>query len=288
MTLSTNRAIPLLNHAHAHKYGVPAMCCYNVEGILATVRAAESQRSPAMILLFPWAIQYANGILVHAAAEAALNASVPITVHLDHAQTPDIVRQAANITPGFDSIMIDMSHYEKATNLSLTRELVAYCNERGIATEAEPGRIEGGEDGVADTADLEGLLTTPEESEEFVATGIDWLAPAFGNVHGSYGPRGIRLEYDRLRAVRDRVGDRVRLVLHGADPFDEEIFKACIEAGVSKVNINKVLNGEWVRVLGDGVARGWGVTRLIEEATDKMQAAVERCMVMLGSSGRAD
>jgi hypothetical protein len=34
--------------------------------------------------------------------------------------------------------MVDMSHYEKAENLSLTRELVEYCHARGIATEAEP------------------------------------------------------------------------------------------------------------------------------------------------------
>jgi len=39
-------------------------------------------------------------------------------------------------------------HYEKEENLSRTRELVAYCNDREVATEAEPGRIEGGEDGV--------------------------------------------------------------------------------------------------------------------------------------------
>jgi fructose/tagatose bisphosphate aldolase len=118
-----------------------------------------------MILLFPWAVHYADGILVHAAAEAARNASVPVTVHMDHAQTPEIIRRAADLG-GFDSIMVDMSHYEKAENLALTRELVEYCHARGIATEAEPGRIEGGEDGVADTADLEGLLTTPEESQE--------------------------------------------------------------------------------------------------------------------------
>jgi fructose/tagatose bisphosphate aldolase len=47
--------------------------------------------------------------------------------------------------------MVDMSHYEKEDNLAKTKELVAYCHERGIATEAEPGRIEGGEDGIADT-----------------------------------------------------------------------------------------------------------------------------------------
>lgn len=240
-----NRALSILENASKGGYGIPAMCCYNTEGILATVRAAEAKKSPAMILLFPWAIQYADGLLVHLAAEAARNAAVPVTVHLDHAQTPEIVRRAADLG-GFDSIMIDMSHYEKAENLALTRELVAYCRARGIATEAEPGRIEGGEDGVGDTADLEGLLTTPDEAEEFVATGIDWLAPAFGNVHGNYGPRGIQLEYERLDSINKAVGDRVKLVLHGADPFTQEIFQKCIGHGVSKININKVLNNPYV------------------------------------------
>lgn len=274
----------LIDHAFTNHYGIPAMCCYNLEGIIATVRAAKNKRSPAMILLFPWAIHYANGLLVHAAAEAASSATVPVSVHMDHAQTPEVIRRAADLG-GFDSIMVDMSHHEKGENLALTRELVAYCHARGIMTEAEPGRIEGGEDGVADTADLEGLLTTPEESEEFVSTGIDWLAPAFGNVHGEYGPRGIQLEYERLRQIRERVGDRVRLVLHGADPFTREIFQECIECGVSKVNLNKVLNNEFVKVQRERAGRA-PLTTVIEEATDAMQAAVERCMDMLGSSGR--
>lgn len=141
--MASNRALAILDHAASNHYGVPAMCCYNLEGILATVRAAEAKRSPAMILLFPWAIHYADGLLVHAAAEAARKASVPIAVHMDHAQTPEIIRYAADLG-GFDSIMVDMSHYDKEENLRLTRELVAYCHERGIATEAEPGRIEGG------------------------------------------------------------------------------------------------------------------------------------------------
>jgi len=44
--------------------------------------------------------------------------------------------------------MVDMSHYEKDENLQLTKELTEYCHARGIITEAEPGRINGGEDGV--------------------------------------------------------------------------------------------------------------------------------------------
>ncbi|KIH92142.1 tagatose 1,6-diphosphate aldolase [Sporothrix brasiliensis 5110] len=283
--LSDNRTMAILNAARDGGYAVPGMCCYNLESVIATVRAAEAARSPAMVLLFPWAIEYAGDALVKAAAEAAHSASVPVSLHLDHAQTPELVRRAADIPDGFDSIMCDMSHYEKEENLRLTKELVAYCHARGIATEAEPGRIEGGEDGVAETVDLEAVLTTPEQAEEFVATGIEMLAPAFGNVHGEYGPRGIQLEYDRLDSINKAVGDRVRLVLHGADPFDEAIFRRCIDAGVTKININKGMNNHYAAVQEE--MRGRPLTSVIEAGTKRMQEAIEVYMQWFGSKGKA-
>lgn len=33
--------------------------------------------------------------------------------------------------------------------------------------------------------------------KSFIETGINFLAPAFGNVHGEYGARGPLLEFDR-------------------------------------------------------------------------------------------
>lgn len=44
-------------------------------------------------------------------------------------------------------------------------------------------------------------MTTAEEVDEFVATGVDVLAPAFGNVHGEYGPRGPQLDFERSVSV---------------------------------------------------------------------------------------
>lgn len=284
-TLEKNRSMAILNAARDGGYAVPGMCCYNMESVIATVRAAEAAKSPAMVLLFPWAIQYAGTSLVKFAADAAHNASVPVSLHLDHAQTPELVRRAADIEDGFDSIMCDMSHYEKEENLKLTKELVEYCHARGIAAEAEPGRIEGGEDGVSDTLDLEAVLTTPEQAEEFVATGIEMLAPAFGNVHGEYGPRGIQLEYDRLQSINAAVGDRVRLVLHGADPFDEAIFRKCIDAGVTKININKGMNDHYARIQNE--QRGKPLTSVIENGTTEMQKAIENYMHWFGSAGKA-
>lgn len=140
-----------------------------------------------MILLFPWALRYdSNQPGSRARPDAARTASVPITLHRDHAQDPTMIRRAAD-TGKFDSIMADVSHHEREQNLQQTRELTQYCHDRCVAVEAEPGRIEGGEDGISDTADLGCLLTTAAEAREFVGTGIDWLAPAFGSVHGGYG-----------------------------------------------------------------------------------------------------
>lgn len=193
---TSNRHNRILQRAEEGRYGVIAAIAYNIEQIFGLVEAAEQARSPLILQFFPWAVTYASGLLIHTAATARDRASVPISIHLDHAQSADVIRLAADTLP-FDSIMVDMSHYEKAENLEKTSVLVAYCQERGIATEAEPGRIEGGEDGVMDTAGLLACMTTPEEIEEFVATGVDTLAPAFGNVHGEYGPRGPQLDFDR-------------------------------------------------------------------------------------------
>jgi fructose-bisphosphate aldolase class II len=285
--LSQNKAVKLVKHAAANKYAVCATCCYNVEGILASVRAAEAKRAPLIIQLFPWAIQYADGILLHAAREAADGASVPVALHMDHAQTPEIVKQAANYEKGLDGIMVDMSHYDD--NLDKTRELVKYCNERGIVTEAEPGRIDGGEDGVADISGLEAILTTPEQAEDFVATGIDWLAPAFGNVHGKYGPQGPQLDYDRLKRIHKAVGDRVSLVLHGAgvEWFQEKLLKECIECGIAKVNINDAFNNDFIRVMKEEAGKT-PITGLIEKATNAMQASIENYIGWMGSAGQAD
>lgn len=238
-----------------------------------------------MILLFPWAQEYSSFVLATAAATAARNASVPITVHLDHAQSEEAVYTAAD-TGCFDSIMVDMSHHEKAENLRLTRELTAYCHERGIVTEAEPGRITGGEDGVMDTADLEAIMTRPEEAREFAETGIDWLAPAFGNVHGNYGPRGIQLEYDLLKLVNEAVGKDVRLVLHGTDGFDKGHYDKCVERGITKVNINKIMNKRYMNLQNENNGK-IGLTELMEKGTKVMQEAVEECIDMLGSGGKA-
>ncbi|KAL3420744.1 fructose-bisphosphate aldolase [Phlyctema vagabunda] len=264
--LRSNRSVKILEDAEAGKYGVVSVVCYNLEEIIATARAAEAKKSPAMILLFPWALKTFKSHLVNLAADVAHNASVPISLHLDHCQDIELVKYAASLP--FDSIMVDMSHYEKEENLRHTKELTAYCHERGIATEAEPGRIEGGEDGVKDTADLEGVLTTAEQALEFVATGIDFLA----------------------KAVRKAVeGTSTKLVLHGSGTFDESLYQDCIKRGVSKINMNAQLIDPWKEMMDSRHTKGGftPITKLMEDSMEIFQKVVENLMDECGSTGKA-
>ncbi|KIV98511.1 uncharacterized protein PV09_09676 [Verruconis gallopava] len=129
---SQNRHLQILKAAKKGRYGVMAAIAYNIEQILANAAVQKS--------------------------------AVPISIHLDHAQDENLIKRAAKLP--FDSIMVDMLHYEKDVNLAKTAELAAYLQDRGIATEAESGRIEGGEEGVMDTAGLESVKTTVEEAEQ--------------------------------------------------------------------------------------------------------------------------
>ncbi|KAJ5374071.1 fructose-bisphosphate aldolase [Penicillium concentricum] len=280
----SNCHIAILRNAEVGQYGVIAAIAYNIEHVLGLVRAAETARSPLIIQFFPWAIEATDGLLVRTAADAAKRASVPISIHLDHAQSETIIKRAAELP--FDSIMVDMSHYEKEVNLEKTRKLVRYCNERQKATEAEPGRIEGGEDGVQDTAGLEACMTTAEEVDEFVGTGVDVLAPAFGNVHGEYGPRGPQLDFERFQSVRTQANGRVRLALHGTNGFTPELMKRCVAAGVSKINVNRLVLDDYYDHLRANVDK-MTHTQLIEEGIQKVADLTVKWMKICGSAGKA-
>ncbi|PTB44048.1 hypothetical protein M441DRAFT_65820 [Trichoderma asperellum CBS 433.97] len=85
-----------------------------------SVLAGVGRKLPLIIQLFPWTIPSSNGILVHAAAQAARQASIPVAVHLDHCQDEDMVKQACLLS--FDPIMIDMKTLGLAGLMTTTEE----------------------------------------------------------------------------------------------------------------------------------------------------------------------
>jgi len=284
--LSQNISVRILKAAEHGRYGVPGVVCYNLEAIIACRKAAEAKNSPCQILLFPWAQEYAYDNLVNLAADVCRSASVPMSLHLDHAQSEEAIKKAA-LTGKYDSIMVDMSHYEKEENLARTKELVSFCHELGIATEAEPGRINGGEAGVQDTGDLEGILTTPDEAMQFINTGIDFLAPAIGNVHGPYnGVENIHLDFPRLASIQETSKGKVTLVMHGTNEFTADIFKQCVEAGMTRLNVNQIVLWRYEDYAKEKAGRT-PLTEFMETGTALIQERIEWMMDAVGSTGKA-
>ncbi len=289
--MENNHSVQILKHARKHRYGVVSVVVYSAEGAVATVRAAEAKRSPAMLLVFPWAFKVFGGSFIVLLSDLCKRATVPISVHLDHCLDEKDVLEAMEMP--FDSIMIDMSHFELDENMQKTSKYNKMCHARGIATEAETGRINGGEDGIKDTAELEGLLTDPEFAKDFASeTGVDFLAPAFGNLHGEY-PRkkdgsGIdaRLDFERLDAIQAACPN-VQIVLHGTNDFPDELLRECIRHLIVKVNVNKWVMAEYNEWMVSQTGKTV-ITKLVEGSIDAFRRGVEHCMDVCGSTNMAD
>lgn len=221
------------------------------------------------------------------AAEAAHAASVPIAVHLDHCLKPEDVDKALECT--FDSIMVDGSMFDEEENIKFVKSVVDRAKEKNITIEAELGRMEGLEDGLLAT-DLESVLTDPDMAKRFVEeTGVHFLAPSFGNVHGPYPPGGAEKHWqlDRLRDIHAALGETTPLVLHGTHPLSDDMVRVGMSLGMVKVNQNKNVRYEYHRYLEENVGKV-ELTKLHMEAVEAYSGGIERLMVeVLKSAGRA-
>jgi fructose-bisphosphate aldolase, class II len=196
---------------------------------------------------------------------------------------------------GFDSVMVDMSHYSPEENAKFTKELTQRAHGMGIAVEAEMGRIDGAEDGV-EAPDMEGLLTDPADAVRYLEeTNVDFLAPAFGNMHGAYpvgGPRKY-LELPRLEAIRKACPEERHLVLHGFSDFPDDLIVECIKAGgIRKVNVNKTICERYMefgKKIWNEVPEGKhvGLSSLVEGSVGAHYQDIVEHMRIFGSTGKA-
>jgi ketose-bisphosphate aldolase len=219
------------------------------------------------------------------------NVTVPVVLHLDHTKDFDVIEAA--IAAGFTSVMIDMSEKPFDENVATTREVVEYAHARGVSVEAELGMI--GTTDFVETDHDEELYTDPDEAGRFVSlTGVDALAVSVGTAHGVYMVRQPRVDYGRLRAIRQRTP--VHLVLHGGSGVPSEMIQTAVHlpgGGISKVNIATDLE----LALLDALGRTERMTNAECRALPAEQLAIGRAAVQatvedkivnfLGSAGRA-
>lgn len=260
---------------------------YNTEGVLAVIRAAEQHQSPALIQFFPWTIHNQGPHFIKFAADAAHAASVPIAIHLDHCIKPEDADLALDMA--FDSIMVDGSLYSEEENISYVKSCVDKATAKGMTVEAELGRMEGGYKDVLQVAEGSGVFTEPDAAGRFVReTGVHFLAPSFGNVHGPYPEGGPEKwwQMERLRKIREQVPSELcPLVLHGTAISDDMLRKG-MAAGMIKVNQNKKVRLRYGKYLEENAGRV-ELTEMQEEGIRIYAEEVGEMMKLLGSAGKA-
>ncbi|SHM56892.1 class II fructose-bisphosphate aldolase [Gracilibacillus kekensis] len=224
-----------LKKADEGNYAVGQFNCPTLESARGAIEAAEDLQAPIILAhaevhdeIIP--IELIGPVLVRLAKEA----SVPVTVHLDHGTNLEMVKKAIDI--GFSSVMIDASVLTYEENVNTVKEVVEYAHKNNVSVEAELGVMTssgiGGEDTGGDNEDE--LYTDPDIAKDFVEkTNIDALAAAFGTVHGIYVNKP-NLDYDRLSKIHDNIQRPV--VMHGGSGLSEEEYINTINHGVRKIN----------------------------------------------------
>lgn len=163
-----------------------------------------------------------------------------VFLNLDHGKSFEYLKQAMDA--GYDMVHFDGSKLPVQENIKITKKVKNYAKRRGVVVEGEMGVL-GTESSKIYTEKFEikeENLTKPEEAQDYVKkTGVDLLAVSIGNFHG-IEVSGIdpNLRLDLLEKIKQAVGSKAMLVLHGGSGTPEDDIKESIKLGIVKININ--------------------------------------------------
>jgi fructose-bisphosphate aldolase class II len=210
----------------------------------------------------------------------ASRARVPVALHLDHAETLEVVGRA--LRAGFTSVMFDgygLSHEEKVRQ---TRSVTDIAHSIGVAVEAELGHIT--KVGVDDTARAQLLIDANHIAKFVEATQVDMVAAAIGSVHGQEEGTA-QLDFGLLHRIQEL--SPCLLSLHGGSGMGPADVAAARQAGVVKISyftgLSRAAMAAVQKRLGEDPSIR--VTELMLEVKEAMQAGVERQLKVFGSAG---
>lgn len=222
----------VLTHATENHYGVAAVNVFNYETVKWVAEAANREKIPVIIQLYPGYDKYIPLEYVATFAKGfAEKSDVPIAVHLDHSASFEIA--VKGIKAGFPSVMVDGSSLPYEENVAVTSAVAKTAAVFGVDIEAELGHVGSG-------ANLDDIVnsdhyTNVEQAVDFVErTGCGSLAVAVGNAHGAY-VQTPKLDFQRITELRKAVS--VPLVLHGCSDIPHDQLQESVRLGMSKFNI---------------------------------------------------
>jgi fructose-bisphosphate aldolase class II len=207
--MSRTNAAKLVLAAKGAGTAVGAFNVILLEHAEALVAGAEQAKLPVILQISENCVSYHKALKPISIATIAIaeSSTVPVSVHLDHAESEELVKEALDL--GYDSIMFDGSKLSYADNVAASARMAALCKSYGANLEVEIGEV-GGKDGVH----APGVRTNPLEAKAFAeATGADLLAVAVGSSH-AMTTRDATLDFALIQEIAKTVS--VPLVLHGS------------------------------------------------------------------------
>lgn len=233
--MSRTNAGKLVLSAKSAGTAVGAFNVILLEHAEALVAGAELANLPVILQISENCVSYHKALKPISVATIAIaeSSSVPVSVHLDHAESEDLVKEALDL--GYDSVMFDGSKLSYADNVTASARMASRCKSYGATLEVEIGEV-GGKDGVH----APGVRTNPLEAKAFAeATGADLVAVAVGSSH-AMTTRDATLDFDLIAEIARTVS--VPLVLHGSSGVSDPDLQKAVKAGMSKINIATHLN----------------------------------------------
>ena len=275
----------MLNKADNGKYAVPHFNINNLEWTRFILEECEKLKTPVILGVSEGAGKYMGGFKTVADMVKNLvnylNITIPVALHLDHGSSYESCIDA--IDSGFTSVMIDASKYSIEENIRITKQVVDYAHKRNVTVEAEVGAVGGEEDGVAD----ELAYAKVEDATRLVKeTGIDFLAPALGSVHGIYKGEP-KLDFVRMVKIHELVN--LPLVLHGGSGIPDELIKKAISCGICKININTELQIAWsqgVRQFLSEDDKVYDPRKIIKSGEGTMKEMIKEKVMLFGSNDK--
>ncbi len=272
----------IITMAEKGNFCIPAFNVYNIETVMGVIDAAEEQKAPVILQVYPRLVNEQVGYyLAPVILAAAKKATVPVCFHLDHGPSE---KEAQKILYwGATGIMYDGSVHSFEENVAVTKHIVEMCNTIGVGVEGELGHIGSVND---DTMEE---YTDPDEAAEFVRqTGVTCLAVLIGNAHGHY-KKTPKLDIERVKAIREATGG-TPLVLHGGSGIPDDQVKAAIAAGVRKMNIGTDVCcafAEGATASLNDPNRSLAVDLFMKPAIESVKKLATEKIKLVGANGRA-
>lgn len=277
--------------AQKDKWAIGQFNISNLETLKAIIQAAQNLQSPVII----GTSEGESGFLGLRQAVALVKSfkeetGFPVFLNLDHGKTLDYIKEA--IDSGYEAVHFDGSRLSLKENIEITKEVAAYGHNKGVWVEGEVGMIKGSSEIHKEKIAVKKEdLTDPDEALEFVKeTGVDSLAINIGLFHGVdvFGKKPA-VNFERLKEIKEKVGERASLVLHGGSGVSEKDIKAAIELGIKKININTELRLAFTNSLKNVLKEKQEETtpyRYMPDVIEAVKKVVEEKIKLFGSANK--